>query len=88
MNYEESKMPSISPFGAKELAADKRKRDGVSCLAIGDHITLQRTSSATTSSLTIDFCGGHAEEEVINSMVKRASSCFCRNRCSAGGHKH
>ena len=60
-----------SSFGAKESAAGRRKRDGVSYLAVGNNITPQRTLSTTASSSTIDLCGGRAEEEVIDSMVKR-----------------
>ena len=62
----ESKMPSLFPFGKKESAADKRKRDDVTYLAAGNNVTPQRKPS-----LTIDLCIGKTEEVVIDSMVKR-----------------
>ena len=84
---DESKMPFLFPFGPKESAADKRKRDGVRYLTTGNIITPQRTpfttglflfsvtASATASSLKIDLYSGRAEEEVIALMVK------CVRRC-------
>ena len=66
----ESKMPSLFPFGKKELTADTRKRDDVTYLAAGNNVTPQRKPSST-----IDLCGGKTEEVVIDSMVKRVRRC-------------